>query len=94
MLDLTMHCRCHCECMLEHGSACDPVIVPVFKTGGRQANPVAGGFDPHSLPPVCFDSLQLTSFLECGVLLAGYVSGSCPYMIAETARLGAPGRPQ
>ena len=23
--------------MMEHGSACGPVIVPVFKTGGRQA---------------------------------------------------------
>ena len=33
------------------GSACGPVIIPVFKTGGRQVFPVAGGFDPHSLPP-------------------------------------------
>jgi hypothetical protein len=29
------------------------VILPVFKTGGRQVCPVAGGFDPHSLPPLC-----------------------------------------
>ena len=29
------------------------MIVPVFKTGGRQVTPVTGGFDPHSLPPPC-----------------------------------------
>jgi hypothetical protein len=33
------------------GSACGPVIVPVFKTGGRRLRDVVGVFDSHTLPP-------------------------------------------
>jgi hypothetical protein len=44
------------------GSACGPVIAPVFKTGGRRVNPVTGGFDPHSLPPF-FNNLQTSKSL-------------------------------
>ena len=40
-----------CSSKIRHGSARRPVILPVFKTGGRQVCPVAGGFDSHSLPP-------------------------------------------
>ena len=41
-----------------HGSACSPVIAPVFKTGGRRVNPVFGAFDSHTLPPCIFISLE------------------------------------
>jgi hypothetical protein len=34
------------------GSACGPVIVPVFKTGGRHLRDVVGVFDSHTLPPM------------------------------------------
>ena len=36
------------------GSAWGPVILPVFKTGGRRVCPVAGAFDSHTLPPFVF----------------------------------------
>jgi hypothetical protein len=36
---------------LSSGSEWGPVILPVFKTGGRQVCPVAGVFDSHTLPP-------------------------------------------
>ena len=38
--------------MTARGSACGPVIVPVFKTGGRHPRDVAGVFDSHTLPPI------------------------------------------
>src|SRR3954468_1459466 len=38
------------DCLL--GSACGPVIVPVFKTGDRYPCDGDGGFDSHSLPPL------------------------------------------
>jgi hypothetical protein len=36
------------------GSAWDPVILPVFKTGARRVRPVEGVFDSHTLPPYFF----------------------------------------
>ncbi len=46
------------------GSAWDPVILPVFKTGARRVRPVVGAFDPHTLPPFVLN--QLDSFWPCG----------------------------
>ena len=40
-----------CAWFNEHGSAWDPVILPVFKTGARHPRGVAGVFDSHTLPP-------------------------------------------
>ena len=38
------------------GSARGPVTLAVFKTVVRQASPVAGAFDSHTLPPlICSD---------------------------------------
>lgn len=34
-----------------NGSAWGPVILPVFKTGGRHLRDVVGVFDSHTLPP-------------------------------------------
>ena len=34
------------------GSAWDPVILPVFKTGARHLRDVVGVFDSHTLPPI------------------------------------------
>ena len=43
------------------GSACGPVIVPVFKTGVDQARLGLGGFDSHSLPPFVSRRLRVSS---------------------------------
>ena len=45
-----------------HGSAWGPVILPVFKTGGRRVCPVAGAFDSHTLPPMF---LTAQGFTHC-----------------------------
>ena len=47
------------------GSACGPVIVPVFKTGDRYPCDGDDGFDSHSLPPL-FNELRGTqSVSQC-----------------------------
>ena len=40
------------------GSACNPVIVPVFKTGGRHLAMSPVGSDPNPLPPIVFNELH------------------------------------
>ena len=43
------------ECVIYNGgngSAWGPVILPVFKTGGRHLRDVVGVFDSHTLPPI------------------------------------------
>ena len=36
--------------IVERGSGCDPVVAPVFKTGGRLRRASGGGFDSHPFP--------------------------------------------
>lgn len=43
--------RASAKVELRHGSAWGPVILTVFKTVVRQACPVTGEFDSHTLPP-------------------------------------------
>ena len=47
--------------IVTRGSACGPVIVPVFKTGVDQARLGLGGFDSHSLPPFVSHRLLVSS---------------------------------
>src|SRR5690348_1948557 len=44
------------------GSAWGPVILPVFKTGGRQACPGDGVFDSHALPPKLNGHLRIWGY--------------------------------
>jgi len=41
------------------GSAWDPVILPVFKTGAWHLRGVMGVFDSHTLPPITVMSIEL-----------------------------------
>jgi hypothetical protein len=45
----------------------DPVILPVFKTGGRQVCPVDDLFDSDTLPP---EFLRCAQDFACGLPLA------------------------
>jgi len=40
------------------GSEGGPVILPVFKTGGRHLRDVFGEFDSHTLPPFVSNALR------------------------------------
>jgi hypothetical protein len=57
---------------IQDGSAWDPVILPVFKTGGRFAMRTAGAFDSHTLPPVLRRGLLRTSLVAEGGLSADF----------------------
>jgi len=55
--------------MMEHGSACGPVIVPVFKTGERRAIPSLVGSTPTR-----FRHLKPASLLKIFTLVPGLIA--------------------
>jgi len=48
------------------GSAWDPVILPVFKTGARHLRDVLGVFDSHTLPPTAGKMPELVDWKDPG----------------------------